>query len=212
MGKETEENTLDLSAEEAATIKLLVQYLYEADYEPIFSTFTDTTNAGNNKSPQTAPHTCSDNPRNFHCKHYNEYRQVCPHHHCGRQCNYNCTEFICDKCTTIEGDVTQLLLHAKMYEMADKYDVVGLKALSKEKFQWACLKFWDEPEFAQAAYHAYTTTPDHDKGLRNIVSSTLSNHMCLLLKEEVEGLMVEFSGLAFDILLAKAKEAGWCDK
>ncbi|KAF2993658.1 hypothetical protein E8E13_000129 [Curvularia kusanoi] len=148
-GKETKENTLDLSAKEAATIKLLIQYLYEADYKLIFSTFTDTTNAGNNKSPQTAPHTCSENPRNFPCEHYNESRH-------------------------------------------------------------ACLKFWDEPEFAQAAYHAYTTTPDHDMGLRNIVSSTLSNHMGLLLKEEVEDLMVEFNGLAFSILRAKAKEAGWC--
>ena len=89
--------------------------------------------------------------------------------------------------------------------MASKHSV-------KRSSSGACLKFWDEPEFAQAAYHAYTTTPDHDKGLRNIVSSTLSNHMSLLLEEEVVGLMVELNGLAFDILLAKVKEAGCCDK
>jgi hypothetical protein len=36
--------------------------------------------------------------------------------------------------------------------------------------------------------------------------------MGLLLNPEVEGLMVEFNGLAFDLLMAKAKQAGWCDK
>jgi hypothetical protein len=112
----------------------------------------------------------------------------------------------------VEGDASQLLLHAQMYEIADKYDVIGLKALSTEKFQWACMRFWDHPEFTQAAYHAYTTTPDDDKGLRSIVCKTLSNHMRLLLKPEVEGLMVEFNGLSFDLLIAKAKQAGWCDK
>jgi hypothetical protein len=112
----------------------------------------------------------------------------------------------------VEGDASQLLIHAQMYEMADKYDVVGLKALSEEKFKWACVQFWDHPEFAQAAYHAYTTTPDEDKGLRSVICKILSDHMSLLLKPEIESLMNEFNGLAFDLLLAKAKEAGWCDE
>ncbi|KAF1346304.1 hypothetical protein EJ07DRAFT_145047 [Lizonia empirigonia] len=99
----------------------------------------------------------------------------------------------------------------RLYEIADKYDVVGLKALSREKYHLACTKFWDHPEFTQAAYHAYTTTPDDDRGLRNIICTTISNHMSLLLKSEVESLMIEFNGLSFDLLMAKAKQAGWCD-
>jgi hypothetical protein len=99
-----------------------------------------------------------------------------------------------------------------MYEMADKYDVAGLKALSREKFRWACMKFWDDPEFAEAAVHACITTPDDDKGLRNIICKVLSDHMTLLLKPEIEELLIQFNGLAFDLLMAKAQQAGWCDK
>jgi hypothetical protein len=132
-------------------VRLLIQYLYEADYDPVLSIFTASTNTGN---PQTASHTCSDNPNGYHCKSYNHHRCVCPHHYCGKQCNYGCKGFVCDRCITVEGGADQLVIHAQMYEMADKYDVVGLKALSREKFRWACMKFWGDPEFAEAAVHA----------------------------------------------------------
>lgn len=209
--KEDLEGEVDLSADDAAIIKLLVQYLYEADYDPILSTSTASTNTGNKNSPQTASHTC---PKDAGQDDWNsqECSWICPHHYCGRQCNYTCVDFICDQCIPVEGDASQLLIHAQMYEIADKYEVIGLKALSMEKFRWACTRFWDHAEFTQAAYHAYTTTPDDDKGLRSVVCRTLSNHMSLLLKPEVEGLMVEFNGLSFDLLMAKAKQAGWCNK
>jgi hypothetical protein len=37
----------------------------------------------------------------------------------------------------MNGSAAQLLTHSKMYELADKYDVIGLKELSKEKFDGA---------------------------------------------------------------------------
>lgn len=48
------------------------------------------------------------------------FRGVCPHHYRGQHCNYNCSEFACDECLPVMGDAYQLLVHAKMYEMADK--------------------------------------------------------------------------------------------
>jgi hypothetical protein len=212
LGKEAKEGKLDLSADEPAIVKSLIQYMYEADYDPIFSTFSNVINTGNSDSPQTAAHTCSKNPNDYLCNRFSQYRRVCPHHYCGKQCNYTCVDFICDQCITVEGDASQLLIHVKMYEMADKYDVIGLKALSREKFHWACIKFWDRAEFAEAAYHAYTSTPDDDKGLRSIICTVLSNHMSLLLKAEVKGLVTEFNGLAFNLLMAKAEQAGWCNR
>jgi hypothetical protein len=180
--KETECNEIDLSADIAPIVKLLIQYLYEAEYEPILSAFTSSTNTGNGDHLQTAPHTCSKNPNQYHCNCSSQHRRVCLHHYCGIQCNFTCTDFVCDQCITVEGDANQLLIHTQMYEMADKYDVVGLKALSEEKFRLACVRFWNHAEFARAAYHAYTTTPDNDKGLRSIVCKTLSDHMSLLKK------------------------------
>ena len=96
-----------------------------------------------------------------------------------------------------------------MYEIADKYDVVGLKGLVAEKFSRACQHFWNDAVFAAAAHHVFTTTPDHDKGLRDIVSKTISQHMPELVKKpEVEALLTEFNGLAFGLLRMKT-EAGW---
>jgi hypothetical protein len=98
-----------------------------------------------------------------------------------------------------------------MYEIADKYDVAGLKNLCIEKYKRACRKFWDDPKFAESAHHVYCTTPSRDKGLRNIVTKTLSDHMSLE-KPEIEDLMTEFNGLAFGLLFDKAKQSGWCNK
>jgi hypothetical protein len=99
-----------------------------------------------------------------------------------------------------------------MYEIADKYDVVGLKDLVKEKFGRSYQKFWDNPKFAIAAHHAFSTTPDHDKGIRKVVSATISAHMELVEKAEVKVLMTEFNGLALGILEEKIKEHGWGKK
>lgn len=103
----------------------------------------------------------------------------------------------------------QLLLHAKMYEIGDKYDVVGLKQLALEKFRQACLLYWNCDDFAPAAHHAFTTTPEQDKGLRDVVSNTISQHMTLLRKPAIEALLNEFNGLAVGLLKAHGKNLGW---
>jgi hypothetical protein len=99
-----------------------------------------------------------------------------------------------------------------MYEIADKYDVVGLKDLAREKFSRACQYYWDDAEFAVASYHVFSTTPDHDKGMRKVVSATISAHMKLVEKPRVKFLMTEFNGLALGILEEKIKELGWGKK
>ena len=207
--QEAEQGLINLSDNEPVIVKLLVQYLYEAEYDPILPTPAPLKPGG--IAPRTDPHTCAKNPSNYHCNSYGYYRQVCPHHSCGSQCSYNCNNFVCDKCATVTGDADQMLTHSKMYEIADKYDVSGLKQLCIEKYTRACNKFWDDAKFAESAYHAFSTTPTRDKGLRNIVCKTISQHMTLLKKPEVEDLMNEFNGLAFGLLFDKAEQAGWCD-
>ena len=96
-----------------------------------------------------------------------------------------------------------------MYEIADKYDVLGLKALAAEKFRVASAQFWNHAMFPTAAHHAFSTTMEEDKGLREIVCKTISDHMALLEKPEIEALMTEFNGLAFGLLKAKSKANGW---
>ena len=112
----------------------------------------------------------------------------------------------------IHGSANQLLLHAKMYQIADKYDVDGLKDVAEEKFCRACHHFWNDPCFPVAAHHAFSSTLDNDKSPRNIVSSTISKHMELVDKPEIKALMIEFNGLALGILEEMIKEHGWNSK
>jgi hypothetical protein len=92
-----------------------------------------------------------------------------------------------------------------MYEIGDKYDVDGLKELAREKFAWMCTLFWNSAYFAPAAYYAYSTTPDEDKGLREVVSKTLFDHMDLIKKPEVEAVLNEFNSLAVGLLMMRMK-------
>jgi hypothetical protein len=87
-----------------------------------------------------------------------------------------------------------------MYEIGDKYDIVGLKQLSREKFLCSCHMEWDSTEFAPAVHCVFTTTPEDDKGLREVVYHTLSKHMFLLNKPEVQALLNDFNGLAVGLL------------
>ncbi|KAL1644810.1 hypothetical protein SLS61_008603 [Didymella pomorum] len=96
-------------------------------------------------------------------------------------CRFTCAPWVCEICYyLVEGEADQLVVHAKMYEIADNYDVAGLKNLCIEKNKRACFKSWDDPKFAESAHHVYCTTPSRDKGLRKIVTKTSSSHMSLL--------------------------------
>jgi hypothetical protein len=107
------------------------------------------------------------------------------------------------------SDASQLLLHAKMYEIGDKYDVIGLKQLAREKFLRAAAEYWNDEQFALAAHYAFSTTPEEDKGLRDVVNNTISMHMELLNKPAVEALLTEFNGLAVGLLKMRARDLGW---
>jgi len=232
-GKETNEASIDLPDDEPAIVKLLIQYIYEAEYDPVFhegetgTEYGDVTHAYRGlskaqvmrmkkKKATTAvvwklssvfPHTCEYDWEGLGCS-----KELCEHHVCGENCDGYCSDYICDRCSQLPGHTPgseQLLIHAKMYEIADKYHVVGLKELVLEKFSQACQKYWNEPCFAAAAHHAFSTTPDNDLGLRDIVSLTIATHMTELMKKpEVEALLLEFNGLAFGLLKRKMDQ-GW---
>ncbi|KAF1915942.1 hypothetical protein BDU57DRAFT_515747 [Ampelomyces quisqualis] len=221
-GKEASEGKINLPEDEPAIVNLLMQYLYEGEYEPLLPDKALAAKVSYNKTAQleiikTAsydtygntytydfPHACHSSPtKKWRCI----AKFLCPHHTCNQDCSGFCRDFVCTKCTrihsTLEGAADQLLLHAKMYEIADKYDVVGLKELVQEKFKRACKTFWDDHSFAAAANHTFSTTVAEDKGLRDIVSSTISEHVELMQKAEIQALMMEHNGLALGILMHK---------
>ncbi|RYO37466.1 hypothetical protein AA0111_g2145 [Alternaria arborescens] len=163
-GQEGATAKADLSEDEPEIVKLLVQYLYEGEYDV---TLTD--------MAHLALPVC------------------CP-----------------DWASRTKGIVaSQLLVSAKMYGIGDKYDVPGLKQLALAKFSFACEKYWESQQFAPAAHYAFSTTPESDKGLRDIVAKTIADHMKTLNSPVAEALLNEFNGLAMGVLKIRAKDLGW---
>lgn len=90
-----------------------------------------------------------------------------------------------------------------MYEIADKYEVTGLKELACRNFALACEAFWDDEAFPIAIKHAFSTTVFKDRGLRDVIIKTVSSHDSLVRKTEIQAVMLEHSDLAVSILLEK---------
>lgn len=95
----------------------------------------------------------------------------------------------------------ELVLHARIYAVAEKYMVDGLKAVAMEKFEKATASGWNKHDFLEAARETYTSTIDSDKGLRDIVVKVFHAHkLSLLDKEEAVQLLTEVPVLAVHLL------------
>jgi hypothetical protein len=71
---------------------------------------------------------------------------------------------------TVEVD-NPLTIHATMYALGDKYQVDGLSQLAREKFE-SCLHHHAHSEdFVTAVQLVYSSTPDTNRGLRDVVLS-----------------------------------------
>lgn len=99
-----------------------------------------------------------------------------------------------------ETKESELYIHAQMYALADKYGIHDLKDLARDKFEIAASKDWNGSGFPLAVQTVYTSTPESDHGLRDVVVDTISRHKKLLEKVEVEALVKEINGLAFGLL------------
>jgi hypothetical protein len=109
--------------------------------------------------------------------------KLCDHHACGVNCSHACTSFVCTifqeqtpGVGVLRGDAGHMLFHSNVYAVADKYDIPGLGNLSRVNFEHTCDRFWNAPEFAEAAEHAYSTTPNMDDKLRKVFRDTIFKH------------------------------------
>ncbi|KAI3573646.1 hypothetical protein IWW34DRAFT_753919 [Fusarium oxysporum f. sp. albedinis] len=95
-----------------------------------------------------------------------------------------------------------LVLHAEVYALAEKYDVLGLKEMAQRCFRiisncgGCCSK-----EFAQACEFVYTTTIDSDRGLRDVVVQSLLEHPRALDEEHIRSAMRLLPDLPYDLVL-----------
>ena len=74
---------------------------------------------------------------------------------------------------------SQILPNVRMYAMADKYSIWGLQSLAKAKFKENASTGWNDDHvlFSLAIREVYESTPEQDRGLREIVVETARKHI-----------------------------------
>lgn len=98
--------------------------------------------------------------------------------------------------------------HALMYALADKYEIPTLKNFASERFAFACLDSSQTEDFSLVIKTVYCSTPEEERGLRDIVVSTLILNHKLLDGAVVQEALLE-TRLAYDVVMAgHAKMAG----
>ncbi|KIX05919.1 uncharacterized protein Z518_03893 [Rhinocladiella mackenziei CBS 650.93] len=116
------------------------------------------------------------------------------------------TENIDEPMTAVEDEgvdleTTELSTNARMYALADKYEIDDLRELAREKFANAAARDWKSKAFAYAAGLVCKTTPSKgDVGLRKVVIDTIDAHQELLNYEEFQELLDSGNGLAWELL------------
>ena len=94
-----------------------------------------------------------------------------------------------------------LVFHAKMYSLADKYNIRGMKTFAKDHFQIRAKGSCRVEEFPTAIRTVYKTTVDEDRGLRDVVVDVISMNVDLLDRPEIKEVVKDTANLAFELLM-----------
>lgn len=98
-----------------------------------------------------------------------------------------------------ETDDSYLLAHTRVYALAEKYGIPGLKNLAKHKFERQMACYYDSPEFADAVEEVYSSTIDNDRGLRDVVLQAFRSHPQLASTQDVFAVIKRTPALAFEL-------------
>jgi hypothetical protein len=99
-----------------------------------------------------------------------------------------------------------LLTHAKVYSLAEKYLIHGLKAVALRQFKAATDRSPDVNDFLPAMEEVYTSTMEDDRGLRDVVVETLYVHSEWLDEEDVRDVVQGLGALTYDMVIYLRKE------
>ncbi|RSL38682.1 hypothetical protein CEP54_016394, partial [Fusarium duplospermum] len=99
------------------------------------------------------------------------------------------------------SDDSHLIIHVRVFALAEKYDIPPLKVLSLKKFKAAIQLYWKSKYLAEAAREAYTSTIADIQDMRKAVVDILFTQRALLDEEYIRGLLREVPDIAFDLLM-----------
>jgi len=99
-----------------------------------------------------------------------------------------------------------LLVNAKVYIIADKYDLQDLKALAKNKYEEVVPENWNSTTFVASLKLLYEDILESDRLLKYVAVETAGEHAKELVdRGEFVALCSEHGELAFDVLKSSLK-------
>jgi hypothetical protein len=97
-------------------------------------------------------------------------------------------------------DALDVSMHASIYALGEKFGIAGLKEASLQKFEHSAEVSWKTHALCEAIKIVFTSTADHDKGLRNVVLRLLSLHRSeVAVNPQMEQVIRAVDGLAYDL-------------
>ncbi|KAF5615172.1 ARM repeat protein [Fusarium tjaetaba] len=106
------------------------------------------------------------------------------------------------------ADSSAMIFHARVYQIADKYDIEALKRLAATKYRTSIDAGWEMDSFPCAIELAYTTTPPGDRGLRDIALEIAVKKIGTLMSQDVFCKMLSANAdLAGDIIRRLHRES-----
>lgn len=117
-----------------------------------------------------------------------------------------------------------LSFHVLMYSLADRLLIDGLKAASKIYFYDRLMERLDSQSFPLAVLEVYRSTPQHDRGLRDLIIKVTMRHLMILrdpqepdtgalqndLLQQVPDFAYDLSVAMMDKCVTNWKQLGYC--
>lgn len=105
---------------------------------------------------------------------------------------------------------SSLLVNAKVYIIADKYELEALKSFACTKYKKVLSNTWNSPFFPESACHVLENTMETDRPLRDVIVRVASEHAKDLLdRDDFVEMLKNHGDVAADILRKVVKR---CDQ
>jgi len=110
------------------------------------------------------------------------------------------------------GPVDPIVLNVRVYNIAEKYFIPGLKECAESKFRQRVKQQWDTPAFADSVRDVYQSCPRNDNSLRHTIRAVIKAHGATLGKnpftyESLHATIHDVGDFAVDIFRALTLES-----
>lgn len=95
---------------------------------------------------------------------------------------------------------SDLVLHVRVFALAEKYGIPHLKTLSLQKFRSTARKHWGSAYMVDALREAYESTIPAVRGMRDAMVEVLSDYRMLFDKADIDKLLLEIPHLSRDLV------------